>query len=141
MNAAIVVSLALTFCHFARPDEAVLTFDQCLQSSSLIVDATIESFTEEGYANLKVHSVLKGGKSPTIVKWVHRCTVQSVRDFGKVGSRWIFCSSGDSSSVKGLFEVRTAKDGSQEYRTSQTESEWISLAALKERLAAAVKAK
>lgn len=131
-----VVVLLLAHSLSCRADTAILTFDQCLQFSPLIFDATIESFTAEGYANVKVHSVLKGEKSPTRVMWVNRCTILPVKSCGKEGSRWIFCGSGDGSSVKGMFEVRTTKDGTQEYRTSQTEAEWISLAAVKQRMAA-----
>lgn len=112
-----VLFLLLMMCSFVRADATPLTLDECLVRSQHVVDATIESFTNEGFANLKVNTVLMGENAPIVAKWVHQCAVSTMREYGKVGSRWILCLAGKGESVLGLYEIRIADNGVAEFKS------------------------
>jgi len=106
-------------------DTSPLSFEINVEKSDHVVDASIESFTGDGFANLKIHSVLKGKNAPAIAKWLHQCVVKTMKESAEKDSRWIFCLSPNGDTVNAIYKIRTTKEGALECGIFEVEKHQI----------------
>jgi len=80
----------------------------------VVIDATIEEITAEGHAKLKVHELIVGKKSPTLLKEISlSCKCPPLATTGmKKGKRYIFVTTGENLyEGSTLWEVLKSFDG------------------------------
>lgn len=132
--------LLLAFAMHADAKVVALSLDASARWAEHIVDATIEGFTDEGYAKLKIQAVYKGENPPLVAKFVRSCTRDTAKSCLAAGTRAIFFLTQNGGLITGTCALRQAADGTQEceeYKPATREKAWISIADFKKRVTAA----
>ncbi|MBI3462390.1 MAG: HEAT repeat domain-containing protein [Planctomycetes bacterium] len=83
------------------------TFQEVVRKATAIVDATVEGFTEEGYARLTIHQHMKGKDAPTTIKrvWLTCIANRAPHTLLKAKARYVLCLHNDA-----IFEDSTANE-------------------------------
>lgn len=135
------VLLTAAFCvsaHAAGSRPLGLTFG--ITRASHIVEATVESFTEEGFANIRITSELKGKNAPNILKrYTSGCFVYVAKTCLKKGERYIFLIYSDWNHMLLNIPIREIEGKTEcfvpEWKKGEYTSVWRSLADVKKHIA------
>lgn len=143
MKPAVLIIILLLNCsaHALYRDPGL---DVQIQASSHILDATVESFTGEGFIRIKVNSVLKGVEPPTTLERHYGCRDRRMSRMTNLGKRYIFVVDNAGKGVSTWMEVRSENgvdecylsELSEEAGVRVTKEKWVTVEALKQRIEA-----
>ena len=116
------------------------------RTATCIADVTVTGYTEDKLylkiTNVKVHSLLKGEKSPAQVKGIRlTCIGLSASESLEKDKRYIIIMRGEDLFGDGMaFPVRVTEKGVLECISPRDPSAWITIVDLKKEIEAAIKA-